>query len=149
MLSMIWNAAAMGGDVEVVAGTLAHDETLRTAILISLFTDRRAEPDDELPDGAAGDRRGWLGDALSTVEGDRIGSRLWLLKRRKQTEETRRLAEDYCREALAWLVEDEIATAIAVEAAWIRSGVLACRVAVSVPDGSTQTFSYNVAAASV
>lgn len=149
MLSMIWNAPAMGGDIEIGSGGLVHDETLRTAILVSLFTDRRAGPDDELPDGAGADRRGWIGDALSAVEGDRIGSRLWLLKRRKQTEETRRLAQDYCREALDWLVEDGIASAIALDASWVRSGVLACRIVVSLPDGSTQTFTYNVAAASV
>ncbi|MEP9372623.1 phage GP46 family protein [Mesorhizobium sp. KR1-2] len=149
MLSMVWNAAAMGGDVEISAGNLADDDTLRTAILVSLFTDRRAGPDDELPDGAGNDRRGWLGDALSSVEGDRIGSRLWLLKRRKQTEETRRQGEDYCREALEWLVEDGIASAITIEAAWARSGVLVCHIAVSLPNGSDQTFTYSVAAASV
>ncbi len=149
MISMIWDAPAMGGDVEIVAGSLVADDTLRTAILISLFTDRRAGLDDELPDGAGGDRRGWVGDALSTVDGDRIGSRLWLLKRRKQTEQTRRDAETWCREALEWLVEDSIATGLTVEAEWIRSGVLACAIGVSLPDGSQQTFTYTVEAASV
>lgn len=149
MLSMIWKPGEMGGDLEVFAGGLVDDDTLRTAVLISLFTDRRASAEDDLPDGAGGDRRGWIGDALATAEGDRIGSRLWLLKRRKQTEETRLLAEDYCREALQWLVEDGVASAIAVEAAWIRSGVLACQVVVSMPAGNSSSFIYYVEAASV
>jgi len=143
MLSMIWDVDAMGGDVEIVDGGLVDDDTLRTAILISLFTDRRAGPDDMLPDDS-GDRRGWVGDALATTEGDRIGSRLWLLKRRKQVEQTRRDGEDYCREALQWLVEDSIATALDVSAAWARSGVLAVRIGVVLPDGSNPVFTYSV-----
>ncbi len=111
-------------------------DRLTSAVVVSLFSDRRAAVDDPLPDPAA-DRRGWVGDALSPgatgaggayLSAARLGSRLWLLKREKQTEATRRRAEDYAREALAWLVEDGHATAIDVTAAWVRRGVLALQV---------------------
>lgn len=148
MLAAIWDAASMGGDIEISDGGLVDDATLRTAILVSLFTDRRAETDDELPDSTTADRRGWLGDALA-LDNDRIGSRLWLLKRRKQTEETRLLAEEYCREALAWLVNDGIATSLTVEAAWIASGYLAAQINVILSDGSAVAFNYSVETASV
>lgn len=109
-------------------GALAQDDGLATAVLLSLFLDRRAGPDDPLPDGT--DRRGWLGDALA-ADGDRIGSRLWLLMREKQVEETRRRAEEYAEEALAWLVEDGLAEAVEVTASWGRTGWLDLRVEIT------------------
>ncbi|WP_200894101.1 phage GP46 family protein [Xanthomonas sp. MUS 060] len=48
------------------------------AVLISLFTWRRANADDTLPD-PRGFRMGWWGDTYPVVANDRIGSRLWLL----------------------------------------------------------------------
>ena len=112
--------------VDLVKGkALANDGDLTTAILISLLTDRRADPDDELPeyvqdaDLFPADRRGWAGDALPPVVGDRIGSRLWLLARAKQTEETRQQAIENSHEALQWLIDDGHALKIDITAEWI------------------------------
>ena len=66
---------------------------LKSAVWMSLGTDRRAENDDVLP-GGDGDKRGWWGDSFRPR---RIGSRLWLL-------------------ALAWLTEKKIAAAVRVRA---------------------------------
>ncbi|WP_410498150.1 phage GP46 family protein [Chitinibacter sp. S2-10] len=79
------------------------------AVLISLFTWRRAENGDVPPDQP---RQGWWGDSLSV--NDKIGSRLWLLARAKITTETLNQARDYCREALQWLLDDGLAAAIDV-----------------------------------
>lgn len=98
-------------DVAIAGGDLLAEDGLETAVLISLFSDRRAEPDDELPDGT-GDRRGWWADVFLPVDGDRIGSRLWLLERAKQRPDVPRRAEEFMAEALAWLVEDGIAAAV-------------------------------------
>ncbi|MBI1321344.1 MAG: hypothetical protein GC168_20665 [Candidatus Hydrogenedens sp.] len=110
---------------------------LETMVLASLFSDRRALPDDRLPDAPSPslDRRGWCGDALRTVADDRWGSRLWLLAREKQTAETRRRAEDYAREALQWLTDDGWATAVTVTAEWQRTGVLGLQVVTEAPAG--------------
>lgn len=90
-------------------GTLEFDEGLETAVVISLFTDRRAEPGDiENPE----DRRGWWGDTFPDIPEDKIGSRLWLLGRAKTTEETLELAKLYDEEALAWLLEDRVASRV-------------------------------------
>jgi phage gp46-like protein len=43
-----------------------------------------------------------------------FGSRLYLLRRAKNTETTMRLAIDYCKEALQWLLDTKKATAIDV-----------------------------------
>ncbi len=126
-------------DLETGMTGLVKEDGLNTAVLISLLTDRRAEPDDRLPtdDGRTSiigaDRRGWAGDALDTDY--RIGSRLWLLVREKQTEETRRRAESYCREALQWMIDDGIASAIAIDAQWAGLGRLDAGIVIDLIEG--------------
>lgn len=114
-MALRWNAASGSADISVVANDIGGDSGLETAIMLSLFLDRRAEDGDVLPDGAT-DRRGWWADEFAPVEGDKIGSRLWLLSRAKPVRETALRAEEYAREALAWLVEDRVATRIEVSA---------------------------------
>ncbi len=84
---------------------------------LSLVGRRRAEPADELPDpwGDPPDRGGWWGDTFADHAGDRWGSRLWLLYRARGDDVPQR-AEDYVREALSFLVEDGIASAVDCEA---------------------------------
>lgn len=86
---------------------------LDRAIVISLFTWRRALPSDPVDDA---DLQGWWGDSFPSVADDRIGSRLWLLRRRTLVEATIRDAIAYAREALAWLVEDGLVVGFEVEA---------------------------------
>ncbi|MDR1656123.1 MAG: phage GP46 family protein [Deltaproteobacteria bacterium] len=119
---------------------LSLDDGLNTAILVSLFSDRRAEPADELPDPGSS-RRGWWGDALADGR-DRLGSRLWLLTRRKQTPETRQLFIEYTKEALSWLVEDGVASTVEVDAQWKSQGFLTVTAVVARPDGGVVRFDY-------
>lgn len=97
-------------DLVVSGRGLVLDTTALTPMLIALGTDRRAEPDDELPDTTTegslqsgfNPRRGWAGDAFN---GDRIGSRWWLIERAKLTDETLLAAEDDGRQALQPLAD--------------------------------------------
>lgn len=88
-------------------------DPLVRAVIISLFTWRRANNDDTLPN-AQGFRMGWWGDSYPVVPNDRIGSRLWLLARAKLTDATVQQAKDYAKEALQWLIDDKIAARINV-----------------------------------
>lgn len=116
-IQISWNEKLMTGDVEVDSGDLISEDGLETAVLISLFTDRRARDDDTLPDLDSDDKRGWWGDlANPDVEGDQIGSRLWLLQRAKTTQEVLVRAEGYVKEALQWMIDDGIAVKIDVDA---------------------------------
>ena len=92
---------------------MAIDRSLRTAVCLSLFTDRRAEPGDVDADE---DPRGCWIDATLT-KGDRFGSRLWTL-RRKTTDQTLRDAEAFGYEALDWLLTQGVASRIEVSAQW-------------------------------
>jgi Mu-like prophage protein gp46 len=112
-------------------GDLVMDLTPVTPMLTSTGSDRRARPDDDLPTGVTTmnapssfiERRGWVGDCLDD-QGRLLGSRLWLLDRNKQTENTRRFAEIWAEESLAWVAE-ETGTPAQVSAQWIRRNVLA------------------------
>lgn len=101
-------------DVSIDGRDLRSGDDLATAVTISLFTWARALPDDPIEEG--GDRFGWWGDTFPAVPGGKIGSRLYLLLRAKLTDQTVELARVYAQEALAWLVEDRVATRVEVEA---------------------------------
>lgn len=127
------DGATAGSDLLVEAGHVVADHGLLTGVHLSLFSDRLAESDDRLP-ADDGDRRGWWGDTYPPVPGDRIGSRLWLLHREKQTQETLNRAEEYAREALGWMVEDGIAASISVSASWLRRHVMAIEIGIDRPE---------------
>lgn len=88
-------------------------DDLPRAVLISLFSWRRAEPDDDLP---GNQKYGWWGDTYSVVTNDRIGSRLWLLSRAKLTSETVLKAKEYAEQALQWLIDDGVVAQVTVQA---------------------------------
>ena len=138
-LVLAWDSASGEGDLCIAGADLAADDGLRTAVLVSLFTDRRAAAD-ELPAGDT-DRRGWWGDGLGQDQ-DEIGSKLWLLEREKQTPDVLVRAEAYAREALQWMLDDEVAVAVTVHAEWTRRGELGLRVAIQLPDGSSREFQF-------
>jgi phage gp46-like protein len=136
-ISTLWSPGAAAGGWAVAGADLAAGTDLETPVLISLFTDRRADADDTVPD-PSGDRRGWWGDALFARP---LGSRLWLLERAKRTEAVRLAAEGYILEALQWLIDDGIAAAVEASAEW-RGAQLLAAVSITQPDGTSTTFNY-------
>lgn len=118
-IRVTWNAETMSGDWLLSGAGLDVTHQIPTAVAVALFTDRLAEADDPLPvEGGA--RRGWWGDtdAAAIHGGWPIGSRLWLIVREKQTEATRRRAEDYIREAMDPLVEIGLLTSYDLVVGW-------------------------------
>ena len=140
-IGLTWSATEGAADVALSENDIATDGGLETAVFLSLFTDARAEDSDELPTGETS-RRGWWGDAFPTVTGDRWGSRLWLLARSKRTVETLRRAEQYAREALAWLLVDKVASRVDVMAEAVGGDMLGFSVAVYRPTGDIVQYRY-------
>ena len=124
-----------GADLALEQFALATDDTLETAVILSLFSDARALDDDTLPPGQT-DRRGWWGDAFADAAGDRFGSRLWLLSASKQLQASLNEAKQYAEEALAWLVKDGAARSVEVETFIARHEVMGMIVRVQRPDGT-------------
>jgi phage gp46-like protein len=131
-LALRWDPTAGAADLAIEANDLARDDGLETAVMLSLILDRRAEDGDTLAPGET-DRRGWWADAVPPVEGDRTGSRLWLLAREKESPAVLPRVEEYVREALAWLVQDRVAERIEVTASIPQKGTLVYEVAIYRP----------------
>ncbi len=101
-------------------GTVAgdpQDHRLANLVIIALNTDRRALPDDKLPQLGSDDGRGWWGDTdAATIWGGWPIGRLWLLQRAKITDSNARegatieRARRYIKEALDPIVTAKIAT---------------------------------------
>jgi len=128
-------------DMAMASAELTTDNSLYTAVIMSLFTDRLANTDDVIPD-ATNDRRGWWADAISDVQQDKIGSRLWLLSREKQTINVLRRAEEYAYEALTWLLDDGIAKRINIVATNPKTSFLRLDIEIDRPDLPTARFDY-------
>lgn len=135
-IAITWDTRNFRGDWSITRGDLAVDAGLRSAVLVSLFTDRIASPDYTPPAGGPTDRRGWWGDTYSSAP---WGSRLWQLNRSKKSDGRLVLnqARDYCREALQWLLDRGIAAKVAVACDWIKPDVLGIEIEITKPNGTT------------
>lgn len=140
-ISTVWDIANLRGDWVVSNGSLASGDDLTTAVLISLFTDRVAQIGDPIPDNQS-DPRGWWGDNQAGGNTVPIGSRLWLITREKQTQETLNRAVTYSQEALQWMIDDGVAASVIVTAEWQRPGFLALVVTINRQDGTTVALNF-------
>lgn len=144
-IKILWDDIYQEGDVEFLDEDLIREEGLSTAVLLSLFIDRRANDSDMLDD--SDDLRGWWGDGLDAdTSGDQIGSRLWLLDRAKTTQENINNCKIYVEEALQWMLDDGVCADINVTVE--RYGTpgndrLAVQVQILKKEGNTETIKYN------
>jgi phage gp46-like protein len=131
MTRIAYDSSSKVFDLAMAAdGNIEDEDGLYTACVLSLFEDRRASDDELLPPE---DQRGYWGDAFPEVAGDLSGSRLWLLARKPATDETLRLAEEYSREALQWMIDDGIAEEITARASRYSADVLRIEVGIKKP----------------
>ena len=86
-------------------GDIKTADFFDTAILYSLFGERRAAPD-EIVD--ANNRRGWIGNSDNFEN----GSKLWLFSQSRLTRSVINRIEDEAKKSLQWLVEDGYAVSI-------------------------------------
>lgn len=107
-----WTPA--GADEPENQGGLRARSPLHTAILLCLMSDRRAEPNDFIPDGS-GDPRGWAGDPIDPAIKP-LGSRLWQLRRRELTQDIADLAVVFAQEALQTLIDQNAAAEFKIAA---------------------------------
>lgn len=140
-VALLFSPGTIEADIALDGVDLLTDHDLESAIIISLFTNRRASNDDVVENG---DRQGWWGDTYAEIQGDQIGSRLYLLFREKQTQQVLNRAFQYVTEAVQWLITDKVAESITVNVEIVRMGVLGIGLVVVKPQG-TKTFKYQYA----
>jgi phage gp46-like protein len=93
------------------SGDIETEDQLDTAILVSLFTDRRANSAQIVKPQA---RRGWVGD-LETPE-DLYGSMLWLFEQSRLTAVVASKIGSFGQACLQWMLRDSIATEVSARA---------------------------------
>ena len=131
-LALTYNPALLAFDIALDGADLATEDTLASAMLASLFCDRQVEPY-EVAEGE--DRRGWWADTYAGIP-FKTGSRLWLLERNKRLPSIVKRCEQYCQEALAWLVTDELAQAVTVTVFSAKQGWLVAIIKLELAQGS-------------
>lgn len=147
---------AKEGDIQIVFNTyeqfvdfvladrdVDRDDSLETAVLITLLTDKQADDGDPLPDDS-GYRGGWFGDSLPVVPDYKMGTKLWLLQRAKTTREIPAIAKEYLLDGFAWMEEDGIVDSVHVVVEWRRDlkTTLAFILSFIKPEGTTIFFRF-------
>jgi phage gp46-like protein len=142
-IAIDWDPTKNRGDWTCNAGDLTVDPGgVRTAVILSLFTDRVAQSDYVAPAGSSQNRHGWWGD---TYEPSPIGSRLWQLNRTAISDRNTVLnqANDMCLEALQWMVDAGVVSGITVQTSWLTPAALGIAVQVIAPQSPPQTFNFS------
>lgn len=88
---------------------------LEAAVIVSLFSDRRAR-EDEVRNPLK--RRGWIGDLLTDIPGDLHGSGLWFYEQSRLTAVEAAGVAAEARNALQWMVDEELCDSVSVEVAY-------------------------------
>jgi phage gp46-like protein len=147
--AIAWAATADGALLDVGAGFFelvpwgpkVSPDALDQLVWISLFSDRRADSDDELPD-KGGDpvyQGGWWAD---TYTGDPFGSKLWLLTRSPVNATTLLKVKQYAEDALSWMVGSGIAARVDAIAERQDLGRIALKVIITKRDGKKEALNY-------
>jgi phage gp46-like protein len=137
-----WNNQLGHADLVMTGADLLVDDGLETAVIISMFTDRRANDDDVLPQ-PGGDLRGWWGDSYAAIAGDKIGSRRWLLERAKALPSVYAEVQVYDQESLQWLIDDGVVSSVGLAYSSPKLGWLRTVVTLARPSGAPVQYRFD------
>lgn len=136
-------------DLAIVDGDLQMGYSLETFVYKALMTDARVSHEEYAQAKLATPKdanpiplRGWWGDTYPSVEGHTIGSKMWLNKRQKRTNQVLESQRMYIRQALKPLLDDGVAISVDVAVAWEEETMLA-EIKITKPDNSVETFRFN------
>ena len=91
----------------IYTGDIASEDFFDTAIIVSLFAERRAN---ESEVAESRQQRGWIGN--ESTPGFEMGSKLWLYEQSRLTRSVLNGIETAARDSLQWLVDDGFAIRI-------------------------------------
>lgn len=114
-------------------GDILTKNFLDTAILVSLFTDRRASAS-EVPSSHR--RRGWIGN--ESTPNFEIGSKLWLFEQARLSRGVLNEIVSAAREALKWMVDDGIALAVDASAEFSLNSTIGLTITLSRPNSKVE-----------
>jgi len=114
-----------GTDLLIESGQPVMDEGLENAVYLSLF-------------GGAS----WWGNSISSSS-EKLNSNFETINGRTLTNATRQAAEEYARNALAWLTTEGVAKSVTVEATIPAVGMLGLVITIEQPE-QTNTVRYQI-----
>jgi len=136
-ITICYNETIGTGDMgSVINKSLGGGNWLETAVYTSLFTNKRNPETSE---------QGYWGDVFN---GESYGSLLYTLARSKLYSVTLGKANDYCRDALSWLVKGDYVKSFDVSVSAVNDMKLQLIVVLTLPDNTdvTQIEEYSLAA---
>ena len=92
-------------DISFIKGDIELTSTIDTALLMSIYCERRADFSEV---ALSKYRRGWCGNVLLYDLLFEIGSKLWLLKQSRVIPHNLERAKRYALEALQWMIAKDI-----------------------------------------
>jgi phage gp46-like protein len=139
-LKLTLNTVTGNYDISLENGDFTTTDGFDSSILVSLFSDARADKSEVLrPE----QRRGWWGDECSDNKNSKLGSKLWLLSQARKTPVTLNRAKDYAYQALKWLVDEGYSRKIDVNASFIAEGIK-LDITITNNAGATESRSYKI-----
>jgi len=94
-------------------GDLYSTDGFTSALLMSIFCERRAKPSEVAPPEK---RRGWWGNAFLGFADFEMGSKLWLLSQARADQNSLNNSITYVNNALKWLIDDKYVDKVIVGA---------------------------------
>lgn len=138
-IAIVFDPVSFTGDFAMSGAGLLLGNELQTAVLISLFTDGVASPDDIMPPSQVNDPRGWWAD---TYTNDPIGSKLWQAFWRQTTPGTVNWLNDTANKAVQWMLDDGVASSVTVNAQLLGPGRIGFSGTIIEPSGRPTPFSW-------
>lgn len=118
-------------ELSALTEPISSTNGLKHAVLQSLLNWAKAQKNDPLDAGQ--DKQGWWASEFVNA----VGSRDWTLARAKQTPDTLNRATRYTKQALQWLVDENIAINIDVQTSFEDSRLVRV-IDITLPDNSKQ-----------
>lgn len=131
-------------DLIIEDGDFKLTKGFETALLTSLFSDRRAYVD-EVPNPLK--RRGWIGDLVSETPGDKYGSGLWLkIRQSRLDKEDQNFVRDESEKCLQWAVNDRLLNYVQANTeAQPSKRSLKLNITLTALDGGVSSYAFEVA----
>lgn len=120
MADILLNNNAGYYDISFISGDFTTTNGLETALLMSIFGEKRADAS-EIPTPEM--RRGWWGNAFLGYDNYEFGSKNWLLEQARKDNITLGLSKTYTLDSLQWLIEDNLAKELMVDTSFIIDGI--------------------------
>ena len=136
MIDAALQNSTAGYDINILNGDIAGTDDFKTAIEVSLFSDARAS---ENQVAVPQFRRGWIGDVATPIDGQNYGSLLWLVMQERLTQGTLNKCVSFARQALQWMIDQDIAINVEVSGAIVPPEGIALNIIITSKSGVTET----------